>query len=80
VAFEPLESLSRFDGEIIINTLPGGSGVTLPLRPGMTLVESAYAAADTASAPGVATISGIDLLHAQAMRQHELFMRVFDER
>jgi shikimate dehydrogenase/3-dehydroquinate dehydratase type I len=79
-SFERLESLSRFDGEIIINTLPGGTGVPMPLRPGMTLVETAYAAPeDRQNANGVDTIRGIDLLHAQAVRQHVLFMRVFDE-
>ena len=28
--------------------------------------------------PGVEWIGGLDLLHAQAVRQHQLFMKVFD--
>ncbi|HET7706018.1 MAG TPA: type I 3-dehydroquinate dehydratase [Thermoanaerobaculia bacterium] len=77
-AFEPLESLTRFDGEIVINTLPPGADVAMPLRPGMTLIEAAYGAT-RAHPAGVEIVDGLELLHAQAMRQHELFMKVFDE-
>jgi 3-dehydroquinate dehydratase type I len=76
--FEPLESLASFDGEIVINTLPSAANVAMPLRPGMTLIEAAYGAARPHPG-GVEVIGGLELLHAQAMRQHELFMRVFDE-
>ena len=71
---EPLEALGRFDGEIVIDTTPGG--VALPLRPGMALVRASYATAFDPPA-GVDYFSGLDLLHAQARRQHELFMTVF---
>lgn len=77
-AFEPLESLASFDGEIVINTLPPDADVAMPLRPGMTLIEAAYGAARSRPA-GVDLVDGLELLHAQAMRQHDLFMKVFDE-
>lgn len=78
--YEPLESLKRFDGEIVINTLPADADVAMPLRPGMTLIEAAYAGVGSRPrVAGVETIAGVELLHAQAMRQHELFMKVFDE-
>ncbi|MGZ8866796.1 MAG: type I 3-dehydroquinate dehydratase [Thermoanaerobaculia bacterium] len=79
-SFEPLDALERFDGEIVINTLPGGADVVMPLRPGMTLIEAAYGGVgNRLSVAGVETIGGVELLHAQAMRQHELFMKAFDE-
>ena len=77
---EPLSALASFDGEIIINTLPAGAGIHLPLRPGMTCIEAAYSGdAAQERIDGVEWIGGLELLHAQAARQHELFMRVFDE-
>mgnify|MGYP000135483251 CR=1 FL=1 len=77
-AFEPLDSLAAFGGEIVINTLPTGADVRMPLRPGMTLIEAAYGVTRVYPA-GVEVVDGLELLQAQAMRQHELFMRVFDE-
>lgn len=78
-AFQPLGSLASFDGEIVIDTLPPGADVSLPLRPGMTLIEAAYSGATRPRPAGVEVIDGLELLHAQAMRQHDLFMKVFDE-
>lgn len=76
-ASEPLGAIMSFDGEIIINTLTKGVEVDLPLRPGMTYIEAAYGGETATNVPGVEWISGLELLHAQAGRQHELFMEVF---
>jgi len=80
---EPLDALSRFDGEIIINTTTSDAEVEMPSRAGMTYIESAYgspAAArrlDRLRDNGVRVFDGLELLRAQAVRQHELFMKVF---
>ncbi|HUP59692.1 MAG TPA: type I 3-dehydroquinate dehydratase [Thermoanaerobaculia bacterium] len=63
----PLEALARFDGDLVINTLP--PGVDAPVSPCCTYIEAAYGEKNT---------GGLALLHAQAVRQHELFMKVFD--
>jgi 3-dehydroquinate dehydratase type I len=81
---EPLDRLAAFDGEVIVNTLPGHVDITVPSRAGMTWIESAYGSDELAErhaklrAGGVQVYDGLDLLHAQAVRQHELFMRVFE--
>ncbi|HEU4520941.1 MAG TPA: type I 3-dehydroquinate dehydratase [Thermoanaerobaculia bacterium] len=77
-SFEPLAALPDFDGEIIINTITGSEAVPLPLKPGMTCIETAYGYDRGERAPGVEWIDGLELLHAQAVRQHEIFMKVFD--
>ena len=63
----PLEALAAVDGELIVNTLPAGADVAIP--PSRYLIEAAY---------GGGRSGGLELLHAQAIRQHELFMKVFD--
>lgn len=75
----PLEELPRFEGEVIVNTLPSGVPIELPLRPGMTLVEAGYAHESARDLSGIRYFSGRDLLEAQAVRQNELFRKVFDE-
>jgi 3-dehydroquinate dehydratase type I len=60
---EPLDALVRFDGDLVINTLPAGADVTLP--PGIRVIEAKYSGAAG---------SGYDLLRAQAVRQNELFI------
>ncbi|HEX7152460.1 MAG TPA: type I 3-dehydroquinate dehydratase [Thermoanaerobaculia bacterium] len=74
----PLDELSSFDGEIVINTASKGADIPLPLKPGMTLIEAAYGQPATADAQraGVTVYTGEDLLHAQAQRQNELFRRI----
>lgn len=80
---EPLDELKRFDGEIVINTTTGDAEVEAPSRPGMTYIESSYGNAvvarrhDALRDNGVHVFDGLDLLHAQAVRQHELFMKAF---
>jgi 3-dehydroquinate dehydratase type I len=71
----PLEALAGFDGDLIINTLP--SGVLVPIPPCFTYIEAAYTA-EPRTVDAQKRISGLELLHAQAVRQHELFMKVFD--
>ncbi|HUP47076.1 MAG TPA: type I 3-dehydroquinate dehydratase [Thermoanaerobaculia bacterium] len=78
VAFEPLTALRDFDGEIVIDTITGSERVDLPLRPGMTYIEAGYGYDRGPRPEGVEWIDGLDLLQAQAIRQHELFMKVFD--
>lgn len=71
----PLEELQRFDGDLIINTLP--SGVDVPLPRCRTYIEAAYGAG-VRDVDAEHRIGGLALLHAQAVRQHQLFMKVFD--
>ena len=77
-AYQPLADAASFDGEIVINTLPDPSSVPLRLKPGMTYVEAAYGGESRARVEGVEWIDGIDLLQAQAVRQNQLFLKVFD--
>ena len=62
----PLDALSRFDGDLIINALPAGVEVQIP--PVATIIEAAYSGARTPD-------SGRRLLEAQAIRQNELFVQ-----
>jgi hypothetical protein len=56
----------KFDGEVIINALPGG--VEVPMPNARTYIRAAY------SGPRGAE-SGPRLLQAQAIRQNELFVK-----
>jgi 3-dehydroquinate dehydratase type I len=69
-----LEALAAFDGDLVINTLPAGVDVVIPRC--TTYIEAAYGGAPRA-VDAQTRIGGLDLLHAQAIRQHELFMKVF---
>jgi len=71
----PLEELRNFDGDLIINTLPPEAEVAIPRC--HTYIEAAYSGAPREVECDV-RVTGLDLLHAQAMRQHQLFMKVFD--
>lgn len=62
-AIEPLDDLSRFEGDLVINTLPHGAEAELPR--GVRVIETKYSGAGG---------SGFDLLRAQAVRQNELFV------
>jgi 3-dehydroquinate dehydratase type I len=70
----PLEALAAFNGDLVINTLPSGVDVVIPRC--TTYIEAAYGGAPRA-VDAQTRIGGLDLLHAQAIRQHELFMKVF---
>jgi 3-dehydroquinate dehydratase type I len=72
---QPLDALANFDGDLVINTLP--ANVTLPIPPCDTYIEAAYSGAPREVAARK-RIGGIELLHAQAVRQHQLFMKVFE--
>ncbi len=75
-----LDELKRFDGEVVINTLPPAADVQLPLRPGMAYVQAAYgdpALEERAAqfvAGGIQVFTGLDLIHAQAVRQNQIFV------
>lgn len=71
----PLPALAIYDGDCIINTLPAGTNVSIP--PTRVYVEAAYGGAP-ADVNAQIRIGGLELLQAQAQRQHELFMKVFD--
>ncbi len=71
----PLDDLCHFDGDLIINTLPAGAEVAIP--PCRVYIEAAYAGPPR-EVQCERRIGGVELLHAQARRQHELFMKVFD--
>jgi 3-dehydroquinate dehydratase len=62
----PLDQLSAFRGDLVINTLPRNVAVTLPNA--VTIIEAAYGGESHAN------FNGLDLLRAQAMRQSELFL------
>ena len=70
-----MHALQAFDGELIINTMPPEADVGIP--PCRTYFEAAYSGAPKA-VQAERRITGLDLLHAQALRQHQLFMKVFD--
>lgn len=72
----PLSALGDFDGDLIINTLPSGIDVAIPRCE--TYIEAAYGNA-MRDVEAKQRIGGLDLLHAQAVRQHQLFMKAFDE-
>jgi 3-dehydroquinate dehydratase type I len=62
-ATKPLEELARFDGDLIIDTLPGGIDIELPNLP---TISAAYSR------------GGLKLLHAQAGPQHDIFLEAFE--
>jgi shikimate 5-dehydrogenase len=64
---KPLAKLPSWRGDLIINTLP--RNVTVALPDAGTIIEAAYGGSDSH-----ANYTGLDLLHAQAMRQSELFL------
>jgi 3-dehydroquinate dehydratase type I len=71
----PLEAIRDFSGDLIINTLPAGIDVTIP--PCQTYIEAAYGGA-AREVEARHRIGGLELLHVQAVRQHLLFMKVFN--
>jgi 3-dehydroquinate dehydratase type I len=71
---ENMHALRAFDGDLIINTLPPEAEVDIP--PCRTYFEAAYSGAPRA-VQAERRIGGLELLHAQAVRQHQLFMKVF---
>ena len=73
VPTRPLDEIATFDGEIIIDTLP--VAIDLPLRATTTLIRAAYSSQPGNPATPQPDYTGLDLLHAQAQRQHELFMK-----
>jgi hypothetical protein len=70
-----MDTLRNFDGDLIINTLPPAAEVTIPRC--RTYIEAAYSG-EPREVDAEQRFSGLDLLHAQAIRQHQLFMKVFD--
>jgi 3-dehydroquinate dehydratase type I len=70
----PLEALRHFDGDLIVNTLPAGVDVAIP--PCRVYIEAAYNG-EPRPVDCERRIGGLELLHAQAVRQHQLFMKVF---
>jgi 3-dehydroquinate dehydratase type I len=71
----PLEAIRDFSGDLIINTLPAGVDVTIP--PCETYIEAAYGG-PAREVEARRRIGGLELLHAQAVRQHLLFMKVLN--
>lgn len=70
-----MHTLRDFAGDLIINTLPADAEVAIP-RCG-TYIEAAYTG-EPRAVDAEQRFGGLDLLRAQAVRQHELFMKVFD--
>ncbi len=70
-----MHALRDFDGDLIINTLPADAEVAIPRC--RTYIEAAYTG-EPREVDAEQRFGGLDLLYAQAVRQHELFMKVFD--
>lgn len=70
-----MRTLARFGGDLIINTLPPEAEVAIPRC--RTYIEAAYSGVPR-PVDAETRFTGLDLLHAQAVRQHQLFMKVFD--
>jgi len=70
-----MHTLRDFDGDLILNTMPPEADVAIP--PCRVYFEAAYSGAPK-PVEAEHRITGLDLLYAQAVRQHELFMKVFD--
>ena len=71
----PLDAIRDFDGDLIINTLPSGVDVAVPRC--RVYIEAAYGG-EPRRVDCERHFGGLDLLHAQAVRQHQLFMKVFE--
>jgi 3-dehydroquinate dehydratase type I len=63
---QPLDALSSWRGDLIINTLPRNVAIALPSAG--TIIEAAYGGESRAA------FTGLDLLRAQAVRQSDLFL------
>lgn len=70
----PLDALADFGADLIINTLPSSADVAIPRC--AAYIEAGYGGPARAVDAG-RTFDGLALLEAQAVRQHELFMKVF---
>lgn len=73
----PLQALASFGADLIINTLPGSVQMEIP--PCDAYIEAAYGGSALRTVRTTQHIDGLALLSAQAVRQNELFMKVFDE-
>jgi 3-dehydroquinate dehydratase type I len=73
----PLETISDFKGDLIINTLPSAVDIGVTIPPCQTYIEAAYDGA-AREVDARHRIGGLELLYAQAVRQHHLFMKVFN--
>ena len=71
IEVEPLDRLESLEADLVINTLPADAAVRLP-HPVAVYIEAAYPKERTVDASF--HFSGIDLLHAQAVRQNQLFI------
>lgn len=70
----PLDALAGFGADLIINTLPAAAAIAIP--PCDAYVEAGYGG-PMRSVDAAQTFGGLTLLEAQAVRQHDLFMKVF---
>jgi len=70
-----MSALRDFAGDLIINTMPSEAEVAIPAC--RVYFEAAYSGASLGGAHHCALLALYDA-HAQAVRQHELFMKVFD--
>jgi hypothetical protein len=70
-----MHELAGFGGDLIIDTLPPEASVPVPRC--RTYIQAAYSGAPK-QVEAERRIGGLELLHAQAVRQHQLFMKVFD--
>lgn len=73
----PLDALGRFGADLIINTLPSSVSMEIPACD--AYIEAAYGGSALRAVRTTQHIDGLALLGAQAVRQNEFFMKVFDE-
>lgn len=72
----PLDRLESFGADLIINTLPADAAVHIPCC--SAYIEAGYGGAKR-EVDAALRLDGLALLEAQAVRQHDLFMKVFHE-
>ncbi len=74
----PIADLSAVDAPLVIDTTPSAD-FEIDFRPGQTYIRAAYGVASPvearARATGASVVDGMALLHAQAIRQNELFIQ-----
>ncbi len=79
----PLEALKRFEGDLLISTLPADAEVPFP-RVVRLVLDANYSGANSiardAAAASIQRIDGKVLLQAQASAQSELFLRAVERR
>ena len=74
----PLSELPGLNADVVVDTTPSAD-FDVDFRPGQTYIRAAYGVASSVEArareAGAGVVDGLELLHAQAVRQNELFIQ-----